>query len=138
MKYGYFISAFVLLGCTNAYTYPSMSQYIVEGRKVRVFFPERGLRDTSRPPFNISVGEGWVVSNYTFLPTVIYRTDRDRAFRSWKKAKVYTLAFGQEAAMPLTAIDSFVFDKAQRIIDSLSLKNVLRPAGAKGYQLCSP
>ena len=66
---------------------------------------------------------------YTFFSNDINKTyDNDENIR-------YILTSGKQPMSPLTTIDSFVLTKADRLMDSLSYKDLKRTKGATGYDI---
>jgi hypothetical protein len=132
-------SFLLFVACTPKFSYLGRESFRFEDKKIMVFLPVDGVPNASHPLFSIRVnGPHRSVSSYKFYRSVIYRSDWQKRIGNRPVVTTYTVAYGDDARIPFSLIDSFVFAKAVRVIDSLGIEMALSPSKAKGSTPCSP
>lgn len=121
------ILIFLLLSCSN--TSKLVYKTKAEGNGIRFFQNSLTKPKKNLSNFYAQVDSDNVKIYYTFFSNDINKTyDNDENIR-------YILTSGKQPMSPLTTIDSFVLTKADRLMDSLSYKDLKRTKGATGYDI---
>ncbi len=121
------ILVFLLLSCSN--TSKLVCKTKADGNRIRFFQTSLTKSKKNLSNFYAQVDSDNVRIYYSFFNNDINKTyDNDNNIR-------YILTSSKQPMSPLTTIDSFVLTKADRLMDSLSYKDLKRTKGATGYDI---